>query len=43
MKKAKFRPPLDPFCPHFFFWGGVLVPLAPKNLGRNAPLSEVTF
>ena len=36
MKKGKLGPHLPLFL-------GVLVPLAPKNLGRNAPLPEDTF
>ena len=41
MKKNKFglSLSLDPLC--LPLWGGgVLVPLAPKNLGRIAPLPE---
>ena len=39
--EKKWPPPLYPlFAPNF---GGVLVPLAPKNLGRNAPIPEDSF
>ena len=45
MFKAKFGPPLPTILdPHLPLMGmGVLLPLAPKILGRNAPLPEGTF
>ena len=31
-----------PFAPNFAFWV-ILVPLAPKDLGHNAPIPKDTF